>query len=304
MVSWTINTLIECIKKFNVKKFDVIFSNPPYNKNLDLKILKSLFEQKISNNIIFVHPAGYLLDKKFKTKLYNELKNTNYLEFVNMFWGNKLFDIWLFCPCCISVWNTNKISNKCTVSDNAISQTKYVCKINDISIHPSWINDWFKTLNFNKNLMTELALPEQLTNYSVKFALIRGHANIKNNIGGYSDDFFSLICKDINDNKCDPTFRFGNHVNCKLHWSFNNEIERENFINYCKTKIIRFILSFIKVGGHLDSGELGVIPWMDFTQEWNDKKLCEVFNISNELWKYIDNFIPDYYNDYKSGFEK
>ena len=61
-------------------------------------------------------------------------------------------------------------------------------------------------------------------------------------------------------------------------------------------------MSFIKVGGHLDSGELEVIPWMDFTQEWNDKKLCDVFNISNELWKYIDNFIPDYYEDYKSGF--
>ena len=272
---------------------------PPYNKNLDLKILKSLFEQKISNNIIFVHPAGYLLDKKFKTKLYNELKNTNYLEFVNMFWGNKLFDIWLFCPCCISVWNTNKISDKCTVNDNAISQTKYVCKINDISIHPLWINEWYKTLNFNKNLMTELTQHGQLTDYSVKFALIRGHVH---ELAGYSNDFFSLICKDITDNKCDHTFRFGNHVNCKLHWSFDNEEERENFLNYCKTKIVRFLLSRYKVNCSLDRGELYYIPWMDFTQEWNDKKLCEVFNISNELWKYIDNFIPDYYEDYKSGF--
>jgi hypothetical protein len=41
---------------------------------------------------------------------------------------------------------------------------------------------------------------------------------------------------------------------------------------------------------------------MDFTQEWNDKKLCEEFGISEELWNYIDNFIPDYYNDYNSGF--
>jgi len=90
------------------KKFDIIFSNPPYNGNLDLKIIKSLFEENTADNIVFVHPAGYLLDKKFKTKLYNELRNTNYLESVNLFWGNKLFDIKLFYPCCVSVWNTNK----------------------------------------------------------------------------------------------------------------------------------------------------------------------------------------------------
>lgn len=37
--------------------------------------------------------------------------------------------------------------------------------------------------------------------------------------------------------------------------------------------------------------------------KWNDAKLCKEFGISEELWNYIDNFIPDYYDDYKSGFE-
>jgi hypothetical protein len=65
---------------------------------------------------------------------------------------------------------------------------------------------------------------------------------------------------------------------------------------------VRFILSCYKSTSHIDNGELEVIPWMDFTKEWDDKKLCEEFGISAELWKYIDNFIPDYYEDYKSGF--
>jgi hypothetical protein len=298
-----INKLNECIKGFNVKKFDVVFSNPPYNGNLDLKILKSLFEQKISDKIVFVHPAGYLLDKKFKTKLYNELRNTNYLEFVNMFWGNKLFDIKLFMPCCISVWNMNKTSNECGVNDNAISHTKYTCKINDISIHPSWINNWFKTLNFNKTLITELTPHGQLSDYSVRFALIRGHSRES---GGYNDDFFSLICENTEENKCDHTFEFSqasrDHGCVQAHWSFNNEEERENFLNYCKTKVVRFLLSFVKNGPNVGRGELEVIPWLGFTKEWNDAKLCKEFGISEELWNYIDNFIPDYYNDYKSGF--
>jgi hypothetical protein len=61
-------------------------------------------------------------------------------------------------------------------------------------------------------------------------------------------------------------------------------------------------MSLTKHGANITRGELSVIPWMDFTQEWNDKKLCEEFGISEELWKYIDNFIPDYYDDYYSGF--
>ena len=88
----------------------------------------------------------------------------------------------------------------------------------------------------------------------------------------------------------------------RLHYGFSSEAERNNFLSYCKTKVVRFLLSLIKINGALARGELKVIPWLDFTQEWNDKKLCEEFNIDEELWLYIDKFIPDYYEDYKSGF--
>ena len=151
-----------------MKKFDIIFSNPPYTKNIDLKIVKSIFDNKLTEYLICVHPAGYLLDKKFKTKLYNDIRNTNYLESVYMFWGNTLFDIWLFYPCCISSWNLNKMSNECIINDNAISKTKYISKINDISIHPTWVNNWYKKLKIDKTLLTELTNENDLTDYSVK----------------------------------------------------------------------------------------------------------------------------------------
>ena len=41
---------------------------------------------------------------------------------------------------------------------------------------------------------------------------------------------------------------------------------------------------------------------MDFKQEWYDKKLVEYFEITEEEWKYIDKLIPNYYDDYLSGF--
>jgi hypothetical protein len=305
-----INNLNECIKGFNVKKFDVIFSNPPYNGNLDLKILKSPFEQKISDKIVFVHPSTFLLDKKFKMNIYNELRNTNYLEYVYMFWGNKLFDIKLFSPCCISVWNTNKTDDKCLVNDNAFirwtgNEPKYTCKINDISIHGKIFEKVKHFLKCDNNILTHITNENELTDYSVKFALIRGGSDIlKSDSNNTCEHFYSIIGLDTENYKCDHTFRFPAHATTqqKLHWSFTNNIIRDNFINYCKTKIVRFILSLYKLNGNLGRGELEVIPWLDFTQEWNDKKLCKEFGISEELWEYIDNFIPDYYDDYYSGF--
>ena len=295
------------------KKFDIVFSNPPYNGNLDLKILKSLFEQKISDKIVFVHPVGYLLDKKFKTKLYNELRNTNYLESVNMFWGNNLFDIKIFMPCCISVWNTNKTDDKCFVTDNAFinwtgNESKYICKINDISIHGKIFENVKHFLNYTNNIMKYNVNDNNLTNYSVNFPLIRGGQEYGQGI--YSH-FYSIIGLDTNTCKCDNNYRLSDSARSHTSngtkfplWTFNTENERNNFINYIKSKFVRFLFSLIKTNPNTYSGELKVIPWLDFTQEWNDKKLCKEFGISEELWKYIDNFIPDYYDDYESGFEK
>ena len=284
------------------KHFDIVFSNPPYNGNIDLKILQTMFDY--ADKIVFIHPATFLLDKKFKTKLYNDVRNTNYLEKAIFVWGNMLFDIWLFCPLTISVWDKKHNSKNVEVIDTAITNSTYTCDVNDISVHGEYFQKVKHFLNCKSNLQNNITDENELTDYSVKFALIRGHANVKNNISGYNEDFFTITAMDDELNKCDHTFRYLEHVgkSQRLHYGFSSEAERNNFLSYCKTKVVRFLLSLIKINGALARGELKVIPWLDFTQEWNDKKLCEEFNIDEELWLYIDKFIPDYYEDYKSGF--
>jgi hypothetical protein len=295
------------------KKFDIIFSNPPYNGNLDLKILKSLFDQKISDKIVFVHPSSFLLDKKFNNKLYNELRNTNYLESVYMFWGNNLFNIELHSPCCISVWNTNKTTDECIVNDNAFinwtgNEAKYSCKINDISMHGKIINTYkhiFYVSDKYSSILEHRVKPDysNITDISIKFSRLRGG----NEYGkGVYSHFHSLLCLNTDSHKCGKNYRCKRDVDGqRLVWSFNTEKERDNFINYCKSKVIRFILSYYKNNVDLSSGQvLKSIPWIDFTKEWDDAKLCKEFGISKELWNYIDNFIPDFYDDYVSGFDK
>ena len=282
------------------KHFDIVFSNPPYNRNIDLQILQTVFGH--TDKAVFIHPATFLLDKKFKTKIYNDVRNTNYLEKTILVWGNEMFNIGLFCPVTISVWNKWHDSKNVEVIDKGYTGTVYTCDVNDISVHGEYFQKVKHFLNCKSNLQNNTTNENELTDYSIRLPLIR--TGVVQGKDGFSAAFISIFGLDIDSYKCDSTFRFPAHVgkNQRIHYGFSSEAERENFISYCKTKIVRFLLSLTKTNAHIDTGELETIPWMDFSQEWNDKKLCEEFGIDKELWNYIDNFIPDYYENYGSGF--
>ena len=290
------------------KKFDIVFSNPPYgtsNSNaLDLIILKSCFS--IANKIIFIHPSEWFLNKYSKKQIKSELKNSSKLEKISLIWGNSIFNIGIFMPLCISEWNTCKKTNFVKINDFAFSKKSFECLSADFDIHYGNVKDFYKEY---ADLITKLKSHDSiylhrvnadlsnLTDYSVKIANIRG--NMSTN--GFSSDFFTYI--GLNEKKInytDKTYTVKrNRDDERKCWSFNNEDSRKNFVSYMKTKIVRFGNSLAKTG---QGPTYEFIPWMDFTQEWNDAKLCKEFGISEELWNYIDKFIPDYYDDYKSGF--
>jgi hypothetical protein len=84
------------------KKFDIVFSNPPYEKNLHLKILESVFN--ISEDIIFIHPDNWLTNpfrdyekstkkKQIVKKIGPHIKNICYLsaEKFNAIFGTSNF---------------------------------------------------------------------------------------------------------------------------------------------------------------------------------------------------------------------
>ena len=107
------------------------------------------------------------------------------------------------------------------------------------------------------------------------------------------NDFYTLVMKDFELNKGlrNPNARKDHY----LAWELESEKELNNFISYLKTDFARFCLSVYKntnTGGY---GEMSLIPWMDFAEEWDDKKLYKKFHINKETQAYITNFLPDYY---------
>ena len=86
-----------------------------------------------------------------------------------------------------------------------------------------------------------------------------------------------------------------------MTFEFDTEQERDNFIDYCKTDFARFCLSLYKIYQNNDNGELTLIPWMDFTQQWDDEKLYKFFDVDKETVKYIESFLPDYHSIRKNN---
>jgi hypothetical protein len=118
-------------------------------------------------------------------------------------------------------------------------------------------------------------------------AAIRGTPYRGNNCNAEMllDDFYTMVMKDSEGNKGirNPNGR----IDGLLVWEFNTGLEQENFLNFLQTDMARFCLSLLKISQNSHYGEMGLIPWLDFTEEWNDEKLFKKFNVSQELQDYI-----------------
>jgi len=70
--------------------------------------------------------------------------------------------------------------------------------------------------------------------------------------------------------------------------SLNTNIEVENLKKYMQTKFATYLIYIASVGQNFNSDSLLYVPYMDFTQEWDDDKLNKFFNLSEEEIKTIN----------------
>jgi len=274
------------------KRFDYIFSNPPYNDNLDIKILHKIIS--ISDEIIVVHPSTWLLDRKNKNATFKNFKVYlgKTLKEVKMFNGNPVFGIELQVPIIIT-HISNSHNNKTTCD---YFGDKFIANVFDIT---KFGNDWDMVKDFlvpvKKYINTHGSIHDYvdiadftLNKFSyAQLATITGHV-WANKLEMSRPDHYTLVTKDAN---IITGIRNSNHKNV---YKFSTDYERDNFIAYLQTKFTRFCLATMKVSLN-NGGETINIPMMDFSQEWDDNKLFDYFNVSDEMKEFIDNYIPSYH---------
>jgi site-specific DNA-methyltransferase (adenine-specific) len=280
---------------WGVEKFDIVIGNPPYNQMIDMDFVKKSY--KISDKILFVHPSTWLLDEKNKQKKFTSTKEliANDLESIVLFNGNGVFGISLFVPCVITYINKNKKTKTIKCSDR-------INKVEVLYDHISEINKYSNLIEYPslKNKFKNKSEIDSILNHKnilygnnyVNVSQIRGDVKFRDRLDVgmdeimIADSFYTIITKDIVNEKEKTKHMF---------FSFKTENESNNFINYLRSRVCRFALSIYKNNSQLDRGEMGLIPYLDFTQEWTDEKLYQEFNLTEEEINFINTHIPKYY---------
>ena len=270
---------------WGVEKFDIVIGNPPYNDMIDMDFLQKSYD--ISDSVLFVHPSLWLLDEKNKQQKFITTKNkiSKHLESVVLFNGNGVFNINLFIPCAITYVNKN-YNGKIKV-DNKVDDVYY--EFDNIFDINKYSSDVYTSI---KNKVKPIADTDNIWkykntngNYYINVAQHRGN-HTKKGKKLYKDDFYTIVTKDDI-----PTTEHTKH----LWFGFKNENEATNFLQYLKTNFVRFCLSIYKNNSQVCRGELEIVPYLDFTQEWTDEKLYKEFNLTQEEINFINTHIPKYY---------
>ena len=279
-------------------KFDVVFSNPPYNKSIDIKILSEVYD--VADEIIAIHPSTWLLDTKGTYNTYVTFRNkiNRHVKSFELFNGNSAFGgIVVNTPIVISHINKNVNSNIRIDYFNDVFETENISDVTKFG--SSWIS---LIKPFMSKLKEQISVCGSVwenkveatstddSKFYCQLADIIGNINITSKtFQMVKDDFYTLTIKNSQNNIGIRKTTIANT------YCFNADTERTNFLRYCETDFVRFCLALTKNNTHVDTGEMKNIPWLDFTEEWNDDKLFAKFDVSQELQDYIRDFLPDYY---------
>ena len=318
--------------------FDLIISNPPYNKGLDLKILKQVYP--LGEKIVMVHPGAWLYDNKMKSKLFKdtrELVKKHFIGYEKVENANKLFGIALF---------TDVLITEIDKSKSGIGD-----KIYDIDIHgdsPIYRSLKKKILEYctkKKNLVDEVNYTgdgSKITKdleWEVGFSVIRGHSERKDfhtfiqlkneeaHIGvghkitkelewevGFSGmspsgklAFMGKTSKDSKHYGKTCHYRKKNSGNV---FEFETENEAVNFKDYLKLKLTRFCLSIYKItqtlnaGGGSGSKEIASVPYMPtYEKPWTDEEVATELGLTDEELRWAINWVPNYYPEDKEKYK-
>ena len=308
------------------QSFDLVVSNPPYRRNLDIKILNSFIPNNNIKELLIIHPSRYLLDHKDNSsaKMYRTLKSilSSHLISAKFFNGNPVFRISIDRSIVIMHADMSKQIN--SIACNYFGN-EYISP--DIENITKFCNEWFSIVSpfftqiknwikYNQSVLSQektkllkhnAQIP--IKGHNTQILLIRGSImqqlflmQIANVIGGhydnslamYNDDFYTLIMKDWRKN---IGIRKSLEKKVPMNtFCFDTENECDNFIHYLRTDFARFCLCIVKNSFNINSGELNYIPYMKtYIRPWTDKDLYEYFGISEETQEYITKYLPDYY---------
>lgn len=264
-----LNEYIEEMEDTGKKRFDYAIMNPPYYKNLHLKILEKVI--KVTEKTINISPIRWLQDpyaKNKKTSDWNRFKS-GVLD--------KIEDLYI-----LKQDDATEVFEALLSSDIGI----YTCSDKGGYNCENIVNPIIRKILSKKNTGNPVFEQGKKDGWRVRIA------TIVDTVGGHfvrGKKMLNTIGKMIYfyDGKRDgkPWYEFyqrnqHSKITEEITWSigFNSESEAKNFCDSQNTAVAKFFTHYVKVDVNVHPY---VILWMDdYTKPWTNARFCEYFGIT------------------------
>ena len=258
-------------------KFDHIIMNPPYCKNLHLKILNEAI--CYSDDIVNLSPIRWLQDPLAEIKRSSDFKkfenvrsHIESIEIISASNAQQAFSIEIFSD--LGIYHLSKDGGLDT--DNFWKKVRtpaQVMMLNKLlQLKDSVAN------HIDKNMRDGIRVP--LT----KMGGNRGNRNVYKDLAYVIDG-----CKDGRDwTKCKNMGGYEKPEGCPLPISirFNTVNEAQNFYNSFFTKFYTWLCNITRMCQQLNPK---LLPWLnDYIHEWTDEMLYKYFELTDEEIKEIE----------------
>ena len=319
----------EKILKYNdMKKWDVILANPPYDNGLgDLFLSKML---TLANTICTVQPSTWIFSKNNKRNCIKEIYNICKNMYVNIepINGKEYFDAQIQGGIAITIFDINK-EHKIVYNNNIVDTFSDLHHYSDDKFIVL-VKPYIDSLIQIDNLKNHLKYIEGLTGHVLHKSFHEDKSPNENgwcvrvisfSPGAGSDGFYTLISKNgLNDygqykDMKNKTIIFGGKKKkfMEYYYTFNNKQDCINFINYIQTDFCRVCLYLVKTNMHIiANGATKNIPWFDFSDPVFSKSPSEIDDYlfakyipevdektgitRDEIRKHIEELLTDYYS--------
>ena len=304
------------LKYNNMKKWDVILANPPFN--LGEKMLTKWFD--LADTICTIQPSTWLLGKKKTKSICSHLNSGEFNDDIESINGSEYFNAGISGVMAVQFFEKNITKhNTC----NIVFDRKQYTKTDDISLTSndellSEFTDKIIKLAKKDNLNNHLTYSPGLLSHSPG---IKQHTEYKPNDMWYcirmvkqSHDLCILPTssetpikyKEIGYKTVQGKKKNGDIINkpfMEYYYHFDDIHTAKNCINYFKTMFVRILLYqyMTQTQNFLDT-TTQFIPWFDFsdsmfngTPEEIDIALFKKYHISQNIVNHIIEILPNYY---------
>ena len=231
-------------------KFDVAIMNPPYDRNLHLKILEAVIPH--AEKVVNISPVRWLQDPLAKYK-----KNSDYIKYEE---------------------SISKKIDSCEIIKSDIANKLFDISFGDLGIYKISKGGFNYNFAQNNSLVNKFISKNDITFMDV--ATKEGYR------GKYKSNHFGIINSHYGDTSVwikdsFELFTTKRETNTNKVLFFNNDEEVKNCFCFLNLKVMRYFAKIIRKNQRVP---WQFVPYLDYSKPWTDKRFCEYFGITG----YID----------------